>query len=358
VTTFFVPIEGLTLTEPWDLGPIRLHTAASLDAVLASGAKRLLDHEVIGQISREIAEEMRQGTAAQVDARDIDEALDLVTVATDILRVFQKTQYNMSKTTMFGLSGQIYRSRIRYIATGEVNGPGFRNRGEVLGFTLNHDAHNTWDDLSVFPRLAALVGENQTADGHRRALVGVQLLSQAILEHRPAFKVLNLIIGLESMLLDRRSESQGFRLARRASYFTCGRWNDSMCGRDRPSCQALSLDPGSNAKRQSLKRFRELAEMDSRWRCSEWLNYLRWYDSRSSVAHGDDSAVDQEDAGRAEYWVLSWTAEPVLRWLLDHPDNPLEALDDALASLRPVRPWQDPVPNLETYDPAEHDFSA
>lgn len=35
-----VPIEGLTLTEPWDLGLICLHTAASLDAVLASTATR------------------------------------------------------------------------------------------------------------------------------------------------------------------------------------------------------------------------------------------------------------------------------------------------------------------------------
>jgi hypothetical protein len=74
VTTFLVPIEGLTLTEPWDLGPIRLHTAASLDAALASTAMRLLDHQAIGEPSREVAEEMRQGTAAQVDTPDIDAA--------------------------------------------------------------------------------------------------------------------------------------------------------------------------------------------------------------------------------------------------------------------------------------------
>ena len=52
-----MPIKGLTLTDTWDLGPVRLHTAASLDAVLASSATRVLDHEVAGPVSREIAEE-------------------------------------------------------------------------------------------------------------------------------------------------------------------------------------------------------------------------------------------------------------------------------------------------------------
>jgi hypothetical protein len=238
-----VPIEGLTLTEPWDLGPIRLHAAASLDAVLASTAAGLLDHQVIGKVSREIVEEIRQGTAAQVDAPDIDAALDRVTMATDILRVFQKVQYNTSKTAMFGLPGQLYRSTIRYITLGEQGSLGSRNRGEALGFTLGQEARTAWNDSAIFPGLAALVGADPTTDGHRRALVGVQLLSQAILEHRPAFKILNLIIGLESMLLERRRQSQGFRLARRASYFTCGRWNNSMCGRHRPSGQVLALDP-------------------------------------------------------------------------------------------------------------------
>lgn len=300
MTTFFVPIEGLTLTETWDLGPVRLHAAATLEAELASSAAVLLHHEVIGTVCREIADEMRHGTAAQVDATDIDEALDLVAVAIDILRVFQKVRYNMTKTTMFGLPGQLYRSRTRYIAVGEVNGPGFRNKGEVPGFTLDGEAYAAWNDSEVFPAVAALVGTSPDADGHRRALVGVQLLSQAILEHRPAFKILSLVIGIESMLLERLPVAQGFRLARRASYLTCSRITGSMCGRDDASCQALVLDPEGNANRRSLKRFRELGEIDTRWRCSEWHDYLRWYDRRSSVAHGDNTPVDQQDGTYSE----------------------------------------------------------
>ena len=33
---FLLPVEGLTLTEPWDVGAVRLHTAASVESLLAS----------------------------------------------------------------------------------------------------------------------------------------------------------------------------------------------------------------------------------------------------------------------------------------------------------------------------------
>ena len=87
---FLLPVEGLALTEPWDVGAVRLHTAASVESLLASRASHLLDHEIMGRIYRETAEEIARGTVAQVDAADIDAAIDLVTLATDILRVFQR----------------------------------------------------------------------------------------------------------------------------------------------------------------------------------------------------------------------------------------------------------------------------
>jgi hypothetical protein len=358
MTTYLVPIEGLTLVEPWHVGTVRLHTSASLDSLVTSTATHLLDHKVIGKVSRETVEEMSRGTVAQVDAADIDAAIDLVAVATDILRVFQRIQRNTYKTTMFGLPGQLYRSTVRYLTLGEKGGIGFRNRGEALGWTFDEEAHAAWNSSPTFTSLASLVGATGPFDdGLRRALIGVQLLSRAILEHRPAFKILNLVIGLESMLLERLPQSQGFRLARRASYFTCGRWNNSLCGRDRPSCQCLALDPGREKDRRSLKRVQRLAEIDTRWRCAEWLDYLCWYDLRSSVAHGDDAAVDERAVSSAEYWIMRWTAEPVLLWLLEHPNKPLVALDDAIAALPVVPRWQDPVPDPATYDPGKHDFS-
>src|SRR5260370_33432546 len=103
-------------------------------------------------------------------------------------------------------------------------------------------------------------------------------------------------------------------MARRAAYFTCGRPDASLCGRDRPSCQCLKLDPGSNADRTAFKRLRHLADIDVRWRCSEWLNYQTWYGLRSSVSHGADAQITRQGASSAELCILRWLTSPVLRW--------------------------------------------
>ena len=356
---FLLPVEGLTITEPWELGPITLHPGADLESLLGRPAEKLFNHKIAGPVYRLTFDEIAKSAVAQVNGSDIDAALDLVNVAIDLLRIFQKTKHNMSETTMFGLPGQIYRSKIQYLTAGEDGGMGWRYKGESLAFTFDSQSHAEWVNSRIFPALASFIGRSEgKADGPRRAILGVQLMSQAVLEHRPAFKMLNLIVGLESMLLERQTQSQGFRLARRASYFTCILATNSMCGRDRPTCQSLALNPDDNSSRRALVRLRALAEGDTRWRCSEWLNYLNWYDLRSSVAHGNDSLIDQEKASSAEYWILSWAMVPVLSWLMDHPDYPLESLDEAIAALPPVPGWQNPIPVLDTYDPDEYDFSS
>ena len=354
MTTFLLPIEGLTVTSPWEIGRVQLHPGTSARALLGPEAERWFAHELAGDVANRVADELEQGTVAQVDASDVDEALDLVTLATDLLRVFQKKGARF-RTTMFGLPGQVYRSNVRYFTVGEEGGPAFRNRGEVLGSTLNEETHAAWQASRTFASLAAQVGADGPLDeGARRALLGVQLLSQAVLEHRPAFKILNLVIALESMLLERNHGPQTLRLLRRATYFTCSKAYDSMCGRDRAACQFLALDPAIRGDRQQLDWLRRLAEMGPPWRCSEWLSYAHWYDLRSSVAHGDDEPVTAEEASQAEYWIFMWTVEPLLQWLVEHPGNPLGELDHALAALEPVPDWQNPVPNPATYEPGNH----
>jgi hypothetical protein len=203
----------------------------------------------------------------------------------------------------------------------------------------------------TFTSLAALVGaDHPLEEGPRRALLGVQLLSQAVLEHRPAFKLLNLVVALESMLLERSKGPQTLRLLRRATYFTCARPGSALCGRDRPTCQFLALNPDSRADRQQMEWLRKLAHMGPPWRCSEWLCYEHWYDLRSSVAHGDDQVVTAEDASQAEYWIFMWTIAPLFEWLVEHPTGPLAELDKALAALGPVPDWQNPVPDPDTYE--------
>jgi hypothetical protein len=351
VTTFLLPIEGLTITSPWELGRVQLHPGEHLRSLLGEEPERLFGHKLIGELATQVAEELEKGTIARVDADDIDAALDLVILAIDLLRVFQKIGARF-RTTMFGLPGQLYRSHVRYLTTGEPRGPGYRYRGEAVGCTFNDQTHASWQGSRTFTSLAALVGaDGPIEEGQRRALLGVQLLSQAVLEYRPAFKILNLVIALESMLLDRSRGPQTLRLLRRVTYFTCSRVTGSLCGRDRPACQFLALDPGTKADMRQLERLRKLARMDPCWGCREWFDYEHWYDLRSAIAHGDDKAVTAEDASQAEYWIFMWTVEPLLRWLVEHPVTPLSDLDSALKGLGPVPDWQDPVPDPDTYQP-------
>jgi hypothetical protein len=326
-------------------------------SLLGNETERLFGHQHIGDIASQIADELEHGTVAVIDAADIDAALHLVTLATDLLRVFQRVRYSTYRTTMFGLPGQLYQSNVRYLTAGDVRGPGFHCRGEVLGWTFGDQVRTAWLSSPAFTSVAALVGGDDPLDeGHRRALLGVQLLSQAILEHRPPFKILNLVIALESMLLERLNEPQMLRLLRRVTSFTCGRPDGSLCGRDRPACQLLALDPRSKTDRQQLDKLRKLAERDVRWGCSEWFKYCEWYGWRSSIAHGDDTPVTAEDVSKAEYWILRWTAEPVLLWLVEHPVAPLAELDEALADLEPVPDWQNPIPDPDPYEPGSYEL--
>jgi hypothetical protein len=168
---------------------VTLHPGTSARALLGPEAERWFAHEIAGDVASRIAGELERATVAHVEASDIDEALDLVTLATDLVRVFQK-KGAMFRTTMFGLPGQVYRSHIRYFAVGKEGGPAFRNRGEKLGSIFNDDRHAAWQASRAFAPLAAHVGaDGPLPEGPRRALLGVQLLSQATLEHRPAFKI-------------------------------------------------------------------------------------------------------------------------------------------------------------------------
>lgn len=347
-----LPVEGLAVEQPWTLGPVVIHTAASLTVRLSGEASEgvLGDTARDGGLARRLIAETPSACVAEVEAVDVDAALDRLVTALDILRVFQQCRFGTSRTTTFGLPGQVYRSSIRYVRVGPGGGAGFRHRGDVLGWTFTAEAARLWYEPNHFRWLAENVGTADLALGPNKALLGVQLLSQAILEHRPQFKLLSLVMALETMLLDREGSSQVLRLCRRAAYLTCGVAEQSLCGRDRDSCCCLTLDPARDNGRRALGRVRGLAEIDTRWRCSEWLRYLRWYDLRSAIVHGDATAIDEEEVSRAQYRIVHYALEPLLSWLISNPVDPLGDLDAALDALPPPPDWQHEVPDPATYD--------
>ena len=58
------------------------------------------------------------------------------------------------------------------------------------------------------------------------------------------------------------------------------------------------------------------------------------YDTRSGMAHGNPEGTIPSEASRFAYWAYRQYVGPVLTWLTNHPDFPVEELDTEMASLK------------------------
>jgi hypothetical protein len=50
--------------------------------------------------------------------------------------------------------------------------------------------------------------------------------------------------------------------------------------------------------------------------------------------------ISYKEASNALYWVCRYLAEPILRWLADHPVDPVTALEEEIAALPPAPDWE------------------
>ena len=233
---------------------------------------------------------------AQVTADSSESALDLTKTAVDVLRVFQQSR-TAWVTTMFGLPGDVLNARVPHIALGTDTMVGWIHRGQLPGWTFGVEEHDAFLASPGFMFAASAIGQKHKSEAERRALFGIQLASQAILEHRPAMQLVYSVMSAEALLLERMSSSQAFRLARRCVFFLCGLSTNDLCGRQRDTCPFLSINPATNQGRKDLKRLRERGNQDFRWRCSEWHRVLDWYSDRSDIVHGAQIEVDDSQAG-------------------------------------------------------------
>jgi hypothetical protein len=334
--TFLVPLEGLTLPGVWDLGAVRLHTEESakrfLDECSNSNTQHSPDQEQLTDFRNAL-----DSAAAQVHADTIDEAVDLTTTAVDILRVFQQANTH-NATTMFGLPGQIQSAVVRYAQIHGRVGIGWKRTGGHLGWTFGEAEDAEFQSSTGFRFAADALGAPHRTEAQRRAILGIQLASQSILDHRPAMKVLSALMAAEAMLLERSTTPQAFRLARRVAFFTCGTPEGEHCGRGRPTCPVVGTSPDHKAVAR-LKELRTRGNADFRWRCSEWHRALDWYDLRSEIVHGGNVEVSDKDANEVVFWLLHDLVPPTLEWLASHASHPLDELDSALDALPAQPDW-------------------
>ena len=329
-----IPVEGLTVRENWSVGPVTIRPAPTAMAEIKAqlpGAPLHSDFEAS-------VEEQRSAAIASVEAEDLETAIDAIGPAIDVLRVFQQVVYGYTRLGQFGLAGDVGRGLVPYARTGADigNGHGFSHRGEMIGweFTKQDD----WQDAPEFRWAAEGIGSEAPHDARRRALVGLQFLSLAIVEQQSQLKMVQVVTALEAWLLERSTRSQTYKLARAITYFGCDDSDGTRCGRGRDTCPYVGLNPDTDKERKVLKALREHGA-EPPWRCSEWHRVVDWYDQRSDVVHGG-TPVPTGDADRALYWVLHYLTRPILRWLRAHPDRPIADLDHALNSLPPMPDWE------------------
>jgi ribosome modulation factor len=334
VPTFYVPIRGLTVVASWDVGPVSvLPTDDARKAITAclSGAP-------LADLFTKQVEEQQGGAVARVESDDRDNAISMVAAAVDVLRVFQHVRHFQTELPHFGLPGDVGNDVLVYaVLDSERSGHGFSFRGPHLGWTFSDP--DEWPRAQVFNRVADAIAAGDPTPGARRALVGVQLLSEALVDQRGPNKMVALVTALEAWLLPRMSAGQTFRLARAVSNFGCGRYSNDLCGRSRDTCPYLALNPESSSDRSRLKTLRERGGFPP-WLCSEWHRVVDWYDLRSDVVHGAGPTVSYKDASNALFWVLKYLTEPMLSWLTDHPDDPVGDLDRVIADLPPAPDWE------------------
>jgi ribosome modulation factor len=333
VSRFLIPIEGLTVLTDWKVGPVVVGPAA----VVANGARQGLALSNVEWFDKVVAEQ-GSGTLASVEAGDLDAAIDLVAQAVDVLRVFQHVRHFTSELAQFGIAGDVGRGVVPYIQTDRGQaGRGSSHRGNHLGWTFSNP--DEWTNAPVFQWAARAIDASSHAESQRRALVGIQLLSQALVERRATFKMVELVGTLEAWLLPRQAAGQTFRLARAVAFFGCGRHNGDLCGRSRDTCPYLELNPDKTSERSRLKQLR-VKGAHPPWRCAEWHRVVDWYDHRSDVVHGSGPVISYKDASNALYWVCRYLAEPILQWLADHPTAPVTALEAEIAALPPAPDWE------------------
>jgi hypothetical protein len=335
VSTYLIPIDGLTMPADWKVGPVLVRPAADAwrDARQgrASGNSAWLDKRAA-----------EHTTFAVVDANDRDEAIDLAAQAVDVLRVFQHVRYFTSPLTQFGIAGDVGEGSLPYFTIdGGRAGHGELRRGNPLGWGFSDP--DEWKSAPTFQWVAGAIGASSPTESQERALVGIQMLSQALVEQRGTLKMVELVGALEAWLLSRKRAFQTFILARAIAFFGCGRHSNDLCGRSRDTCPYLELNPEAPTELKKLKLLRKRGGAPP-LRCSEWHRVVDWFDERSDVVHGEGPTISYRDASSALFWVCRYLAEPILQWLADHPTDPVAALEAEIAALPPAPAWQHLLP--------------
>jgi hypothetical protein len=282
--------------------------------------------------------EFGQAAIAEVVASDLDEAMPQVASALAVLRVVQHMRNPMSDTSRqtFGLPGQVRSARVDYFNLAEELSMGGARVGALSGFAFSDDDHQAWASEREYRYLdeALRRADAERTVLQRRALVAIDLLSDAWLSWQPDIILLATVIALEVLLGQEHDQDKKFRVARRLSYFMCG-WpgeNRYPAG-NRPLCALLTLPLSTRGKPQ--KELQDLIKSVDTGQiavpCTEFFKVLDLFEARNTIVHGGRLSVTEKEQSAATWFISRWLLPQVLRWFADHSGAELAELDAEIA---------------------------
>jgi hypothetical protein len=238
-----LPVPGLTVLQTWDVGLVRFHPAGSAVELVEEVRRgtHLDAPEWFQDHSDRTVAELGQSAVAEVEViGGIDEAIKLVESALAIMRAVQHIESPMSAARIqtFGLPGQAASALISYFSLTD-EAPGWKRAGVLAGWTFGDENHAAWanDPVYRFLDLALKQPDGERTSLQRRALIAVELLSQAWLSWQPDTAFLSAVMALEVLLGEAADRDKTFRIARRVSYFICGWLEGSYSAGGRPACR-------------------------------------------------------------------------------------------------------------------------
>jgi hypothetical protein len=181
---------------------------------------------VFGKWVADWAEALDASAVAEVDGtEDIDSAATLLAAALSVLRVVQNVQHPMSDKSRekFGLIGEVAYGVLDYVIVGDKMTVGASRVGALAGWEFSDDDYNAWstDPAYRFLDEPLTVGQAERTELQQRALLGIEMLSQAWLTFQPDVSLLNSVMALEVLLGETNDQAKKFRLARRIAYLFC-----------------------------------------------------------------------------------------------------------------------------------------
>jgi Apea-like HEPN len=340
-----LPVPGLEVSRTWDVGRVRVHPAGSA-AELVEQARRGTRPDLPAWFqdrSDQAVAELSRSAVAEVEVEGgIDEAIVLAESALTVMRAVQHIENptSASRIQTFGLPGQAASTLISYFSLSD-EAPGWKQAGVLGGWSFDDKSHAAWtgDPAYRFLDHALKQPDGQRTPLQRRALIAIELLSQAWLSWQPDTAFLSAVMALEVLLGEPGDRDKKFRIARRVSYFICGWLEGSYLAGDRLACPLLALplrargEPGS-----VLEQLIADINAGNIRPCTQFFDVVGLYDARNQIVHGGSLGLTEAQESQATWFIAAWLLRPVLTWFAEHPDAELPELDEEITALSQQHP--------------------